>query len=352
MEKHVGRDTSACAERHRHPVAAALLACALVFAAYALVPGEGIASDAARALAAAILVCVTGHFLGERAAGFARASRGGDGKDGRNGGAGRGCRRAQVLIGVLVIASACAAVAAALCTSSLSDAFASGTDDLVVASASSASYSLSAGSAVPAALADSADPASTSFSADALPTSSWIIWLVLAVSCAATAIWEEGLFRWLIPRATLGQFRGEANPYLKAALVSALLFALVHLDLSSVQSAERAGTQAQALAWIMLAGRFIQVALFAIAMSAIVGREGEGLPASIALHACYDLACFAPVVAAYPQEAFAQANVLTAVLTSAPGLVASLVPLVAAAVVAIRTLMDRPTAEGARQTSR
>ena len=148
--------------------------------------------------------------------------------------------------------------------------------------------------------------------------------LVVTLSCAATAVWEEVAFRGLGQDAVqdaLGEGRGAA---LKAACVCSAVFAILHMG----QTGDAGQT----------ALRFVQVFLFGLAMAGL--RFGaRGLVWPIAVHALYDLVCFVPASLAWQGDGWEMpASALSSVETSVSGIAASLVFLLPAAVLACRGL--------------
>ncbi len=146
----------------------------------------------------------------------------------------------------------------------------------------------------------------------------------LAVSCLGTAVWEEAFFRGLAVDAVRGALAPTGHRALKSACACAAVFALLHMGQAN-------GAQ-EAL-------RFAQVFLFGLAMSGLRAQTGT-LGWAIGAHAVYDLVCFYPAALAWQAGAVWEmpASALAAAETSVPGMLASLPFLLAAAVLAARTL--------------
>ena len=112
-----------------------------------------------------------------------------------------------------------------------------------------------------------------------------------ALICLATGCSEEGLFRFLLPRAFKKGFLANGHDTRFAAraatLLSTLLFAFLHVDLGVLPASLLEGAS--------MVLKFAQAALFGLAMAGLV-RTPKGLVAAIIVHACYDLFASAPSV--------------------------------------------------------
>ncbi len=147
----------------------------------------------------------------------------------------------------------------------------------------------------------------------------------LVVMCIATALFEEGLFRGMaIPcfarsfqkgifhdsRLKGSSLKGETaanttplsfQALLKAAILSSVLFGLLHCGLdeaSAVAAGQVADTSSGGEATVLVAwvcGRFLQTALFGLAMAAVFLITQTIWPV-VVFHALYDFVYFAPVV--------------------------------------------------------
>ncbi len=151
---------------------------------------------------------------------------------------------------------------------------------------------------------------------------------LVALSCLATAVWEETFFRKLALDAVSEALAPGKLRDLQATCACAAVFALMHMG------------QAADLAQEAL--RFAQVFLFGLAMGGLRAQTGA-LGWSIGVHAAYDLVCFLPAAltwqAGYAWEMPTAA--LAAVEVGVPGILASLVVLVPAAALAARELVRR-----------
>lgn len=148
----------------------------------------------------------------------------------------------------------------------------------------------------------------------------------LLASCVGTAVWEEALFRRLLPETVEGALETPGSHRLQAACICAALFAMLHL-----------GAAPDGLAWGL---RAVQVFCFALAMSGTAATCGRLAPA-VAAHALYDLICFAPAVLGAPAGTGPwdlSAQTLATLETDVVGMVASLAFLVPAALLAVREL--------------
>ncbi len=148
---------------------------------------------------------------------------------------------------------------------------------------------------------------------------------LVALSCLATAVWEETFFRKLAHDA-VGETLGSGKLRdLRATCACAAVFALMHMG------------QAADLAQEAL--RFVQVFLFGLAMSGLRAHTGR-LGWSIGVHAAYDLVCFLPAALTWQAGVIWEmpATALATVEVGMPGILASLVVLVPAAALAIREL--------------
>lgn len=184
-----------------------------------------------------------------------------------------------------------------------------------------------AGACLLAAAASAAVPIALGGVALSFATADVASMLVLACSCLGTALWEEALFRRFgldVVRILLGD---DPRGMLKATLATSALFAAAHLG-GSIDPASVL--------------RFVQVALFGIFMCGVVARR-RGFVWAVGLHAAYDLVCFAPGLLAVggqgaPQAWLVGVDALMQLETSLPGMVASMVFLVPAAVWAIKSM--------------
>lgn len=150
-------------------------------------------------------------------------------------------------------------------------------------------------------------------------------WAVLAASCLGTAVWEETLFRRLLPDAFATQLGSEPAQRLLCAVVCSALFGLLHLG-GGTGVADGAALGASA-------ARFAQTALFGLAMAGVATYR-SGLIGAIALHGLYDLAGFAvaahtaggigPGLLAQPAESLLSAFVAPEALAASIALFAPL----------------------------
>lgn len=151
---------------------------------------------------------------------------------------------------------------------------------------------------------------------------------LVALSCLATAVWEETFFRKLAHDAVGEALAPGKLRELQAACACAAVFALMHMGQGTDCAQE--------------ALRFAQVFLFGLAMSGLRAHTGA-LGWAIGVHAAYDLVCFLPAAltwqAGYAWEMPTAA--LAAVEVGVPGILASLVALVPAAILAARELVRR-----------
>ena len=136
---------------------------------------------------------------------------------------------------------------------------------------------------------------------------------LLAASCLGTAIWEEALFRGLLPRAVAKGLGARCSTTLGVCAVCSAFFAIAHLDVT-------AGA-AVALA------RLAQTFSFGMVMACLCLTR-RGLALAVALHAGYDLICLG---AAYACPGIYQAGAaalgpaaLLGYVTTVPAILASL----------------------------
>lgn len=261
--------------RQVRPVLAAAAALAAVIFIYLLVPGQSMGADALRSCLSAVLICGAWAVWGELP---------------RRPSAARPRQVSCILIAALVMGAAIPALLMG-----------------VQAVASSSQVPTAASGATVASIA------------------------LLVASCLGTAIWEEGLFRWLGMRAFAQGLSGRRNSFFASVVVSAALFSFVH------QPAPLASPAGGATAWAIAAMRACQVFLFALCMSAVIGKDGTGILGAMALHATFDLACLAPaLISLGPAAPIASLFVF---VTDPMALGISLIPLLAAAVLSVRVLV-------------
>lgn len=311
-----GRDHGASARPsasggRARPRLAAAAALAVVVVVYAVVPGDGAAADALRSCLCAVAVCALWAAWGERPrlpwrARPARTCSGAPADPARPASAdparpasaapARAARRLMAaLVAALVAYSAVPALAAGVAAASSSPGPEGGVGGVQVA--------------------------------------------VVVLSCLGTAVWEEGLFRWLGPRALSRGLAGRRDPFQAAVAVSAALFALVHVSAAAAPDVSGGGVAG----WAVPAMRACQVFLFALCMSGLAGRDGAGMVGSMALHAAFDLACLLPALAA--QGAPAPAASLLAYVQDLRALAASLPPLLLAGALSV-SLLARDSSGG------
>lgn len=160
---------------------------------------------------------------------------------------------------------------------------------------------------------------------------------VLAVSCLGTAVWEELLFRHLLPAAIAPQLPAGRGRELACALVCAGLFGLLHAGGAAPDDGGAAGT-----ALALTAARFAQTSLFGLTMAGVAARR-HGLAWAVALHALYDLVCLGGGALCAPGGPAAlpgmPAEALLAAAVAPAGMAASLALLAPLAAWACRALL-------------
>lgn len=112
--------------------------------------------------------------------------------------------------------------------------------------------------------------------------------LCVVLSCLGTAVWEEGVFRRILPCVIAGRgsfvWPAAGKEALLAAAVSSLFFAVLHVSLADFASNT-------GLAFLRLAATFC----FAFALCAVV-RFKYGLLCAIVTHALFDMIGFIPAL--------------------------------------------------------
>ena len=158
----------------------------------------------------------------------------------------------------------------------------------------------------------------------------------LALSCLGTAVWEESLFRGLLPAPVARGLGAESHHDLHVCAVCSALFALAHLDLA-------AGAAGAAL-------RLAQTFCFGMIMARLSMSRG-GLVIAMAAHAAYDLICLGLAYAHLglydPGCASTSVGALLGSVTTTSSVLASLAVLVPLALLACRY---RVSAESPRRS--
>ncbi len=146
--------------------------------------------------------------------------------------------------------------------------------------------------------------------------------LMLLIMCLGTGVFEEGLFRGILYQEIVDQYATSKQVCLKAALVSAIVFGLLHVS-GGLQTQTDGG-----IAVFQLLLKALQTASFGFCMAALFERTGR-IWLVICLHATYNFALMVPQVLF---TGGSEIDILSGSINSLPVLLASLLlflPLVA-----------------------
>lgn len=162
--------------------------------------------------------------------------------------------------------------------------------------------------------------------------------VVFVLMCTATAFYEEGLFRIIIQRVFEALFAkngtAPARCVLHAALLTSIVFGVLHLSAPFDDLGN-----AHAVAQIVL--KLLQGTMFGLVMTGLLKRTGS-MVFIVALHACYDLALFFPTAISF---GVVPNTYITGLPIDTVALAVSVVPLIPAAIGAVRALTQPEVCE-------
>ncbi|MBR2789229.1 MAG: CPBP family intramembrane metalloprotease [Eggerthellaceae bacterium] len=140
----------------------------------------------------------------------------------------------------------------------------------------------------------------------------------LVLSCVLAGVLEEVLFRGGVFPLLIGVFEDGRHPYLRAALVQAAIFALLHLS-GTVPAGMTAIVLVQALA------KVVQAMAFGLIMAAVYGLT-RNLAVPVVAHIAYDL------LSLFPRELFLGPTATYLTGSAADAVVASVTAVALAAI--------------------
>ncbi len=156
--------------------------------------------------------------------------------------------------------------------------------------------------------------------------------LIVLVLCLFTGIYEEGVFRTVSVDAFADALAPNRAPVLKAVILSAVLFGLMHFSTGDIALAADAEG---AIGWAQLILKPIEALLFGIVL-AVVFVHTRNLWVVAGLHGVYDLLCMGPalILTGVPETTYVTGSVFDLVV-----LVATIILLVPLVVFTLRSLV-------------